>query len=261
VVFQHSAWSSPGWPDLEHTGSVLSMTTQALCILFALFYGAELSAEQIVGKKEVSRAGVYYMNGEAVDLVCTVCAYAEYFECGNKIKQQIVRAMQSAPGYWIAVADSPKRHIMMAVRLELRELYWDALRHLVAQVWQFPSTPFDWSDVAEAMERSEDKVRSFFEPQIQDMPNLIARLNADLMKLSLEPVQAYQAREAYTAYTSFMKAISFRKAGRSQATKANEAAGFIARNLWTQFYIGSFYGEELETNHRQRIVPKKNPSQ
>jgi hypothetical protein len=92
--------------------------------LFALFYGAKLNASQIADAKEVSHAGIYYLNGEVVDLVSTVCAYAEYFECGSHIKSRIVRAMQSAPGYWIAVADDPKRHIALAIRLQLPEVYW-----------------------------------------------------------------------------------------------------------------------------------------
>jgi hypothetical protein len=194
VVLQHSTWSQPGWPDVDQAGNVLGTTARAICILFALFYGAQLSADQVSGKKEIHRAGIFYLNSEVVDTVCTVCAYAEYFGCGNKIKQGIVRAMQSAPGYWVAVADSPKRHIMMAARLQLRDVYLDALRHMVAQEWRFNLPPADWSDVAEIMGKTEDEVRAFFEPQMEKMPDLLAKLNANLLRLSLEPVQMNQGR-------------------------------------------------------------------
>jgi len=108
--------------SLIRQGTCWETTTRAICILFALFYGAQLSADQIAGKKEIHRAGIFYLNSEVLDTICTVCAYAEYFGCGDKIKQGIVRAMQSAPGYWVAVADSPKRHIMMEARLQLKEV-------------------------------------------------------------------------------------------------------------------------------------------
>jgi hypothetical protein len=93
VVFQHSTWGQPGWPELDQAGNMLGTTTRAICILFALFYGAQLSADQISGKKEIHRAGIFHLNSEVLDTVCTVCAYAEYFGCGDKIKQRIVCAM------------------------------------------------------------------------------------------------------------------------------------------------------------------------
>jgi hypothetical protein len=263
VRFQHSDWTTSGWPDLERSqqsqpmGTPLRDTIQALRILFAVFYGAQLNTNQIVGAKEVSPAGIYHMD-EVVDLVSTVCAHAKYFECGEHIKTGIVRAIQSSPGYWIAVADDPKRHITLAIRLQLHEVYWDALRHLVAQAWDVPSgTVVDWSDVADAMGKTEDEVSGFFEPQMKDMPNLVARLNRDLMRLSLEPVKAWNGGW-YTAFTTFVNALQFKSLDRSLSTQANEAAGLFARGMWTQFYIGSFYGEQLEEKgYKGKIVPKQ----
>lgn len=246
--------------SLIRQGTCWETTIRAICILFALFYGAQLSADQIAGKKEIHRAGIFYLNSEVLDTVCTVCAYAEYFGCGDKIKQGVVRAMQSAPGYWVAVADSPKRHIMMAARLQLKEVYMDALRHMVAQEWLFNFPPADWSDVAEVMGKTEDEVRAFFEPQMEEMPNLLAKLNAHLLRLSLEPAQINQGRAyPYTAFTTFMNALQFKFPGRSQATKANETAAFVARTMWSQWYTGSYYGEELERNQWQGIHTKNGP--
>ncbi|KAM0690047.1 hypothetical protein Q7P36_008814 [Cladosporium allicinum] len=162
VRFQHSDRTTSGWPDLERSqqsqpvGNAMEDTIRAPRILFALFYGAQLNTSQIVGASEVSPAGIYHIE-EVVDLVSTVCAYAEYFECRDHIKTSIVRAMQSAPGYWIAVADDPKRHIVLAIRLQLHEVYWDALRHMVAQAWYIDSgTVVDWADVADTMDKTED---------------------------------------------------------------------------------------------------------
>lgn len=210
MVFQHSTRSEPGWPDIEETvrgtGNVLGDTIHALRILFALFYGAQLDASQVAGKK-VSRAGIYHM-GTVVHIVSTICAYAEYFECGEHVKQGVVRAMQSAPGYWIAVADDPKRHVMLAIPLQLHDVYWDVLRHLVAQAWDKTSSfVVDWSDVAEAMGKTEEEVRSFFEPQMEDMPNLVGKLNRDLMRLCFKPVQAYSGGW-YIAFTTFTNALN-----------------------------------------------------
>lgn len=260
MLFQHSDWTQPGWPDLRkshQTINALVDTVRALRILFALFYGAKLSSNQVVGMEEVSLSGIHNI-GEVVDLVSTVCAYAEYFECGEHIKAGMIRAMQSAPGYWVAVADDPKRHVALAIRLQLREVYWDALRHLVAPTWNdSPSSDVDWSDVAEAMGKYETEVHSLFQPQMEELPGLVAQLNQDLLKLSLEPVRACYGGW-YTAFTTFWNALQFKKPDRSQATKANEAAALVARGLWSQFYIGSFYGEELEmNNYKGKVVPKK----
>jgi hypothetical protein len=107
------------------------------------------------------------------------------------------------------------------------------------------------------MGKTEEEVRSFFEPQMEDMPNLVGRLNRDLMRLCLEPVQAYSGGW-YTAFTTLTNALMFKKADGSHTTKATEAAHLVARGMWAQFYIGSFYGEQLEmNNYLQKVVPKQ----
>jgi hypothetical protein len=67
-------------------------------------------------------------------------------------------------------------------------------------------------------------VRSFIELQMEDIPNLTARLNMDLMELLIDSVQAYSGGR-YTAFTTFTNALQFKKADLSHATKADEACG------------------------------------
>jgi len=110
----------------------------------------------------------------------------------------------------------------------LREVYWDALRHLVAPTWNdSPSSDVDWSDVAEAMGKYETEVHSLFQPQMEELPSLVAQLNQDLLKLSLEPVRACYGGW-YTAFTTFWNAL---KPDHSQATKTNKAATLVAQGL------------------------------
>jgi hypothetical protein len=71
----------------------------------------------------------------------------------------------------------------------------------------------------------------------------------------LELVKAYYGGW-YTAFTTFTNALQFKHSGRSHTTKANEAAGLVARGMWSQYYIDSLYGEQLEDrNLKRRVVP------
>ena len=93
--------------------------------------------------------------------------------------------MQSAPNYWAAVAENPVRHITLAVRLQLQDLYYDAIRHLICQAASSRSK-VDWNNVAEAMRSNEDSVRRFFEPQLRRTKATAASLHEHLSELEKE---------------------------------------------------------------------------
>lgn len=226
MVFQHSAWSEPGWPDLdlEQPQDALRSTIKALRILFALFYGARLNTDQLAGEKEQTRDGIHHLNSEVVDIVCTVCAYAEYFLCDPSVKDKIVETMQSAPNYWAAVAENPVRHITLAVRLQLQDLYYDAIRHLICQAASSRSK-VDWNNVAEAMRSNEDSVRRFFEPQLRRTKAIAASLHQHLSELEKEWIMVYDPMD--------------RGPSRTQRLRGQRDAVIAANDLWKEWWKGT----------------------
>jgi hypothetical protein len=126
---------------------------------------------------------------ETFDVVCAAYAYAEYLLCDTKIKQKILRVVQSHPNYWQAVAEDPKRHIAFAIRLQNHHIYYNALRHLVNYAYSSVRKEFSWSDVAQAMGSDAGVVQKFFEPQLQKLEEAAARLHRDLSALSTSAEQ------------------------------------------------------------------------
>jgi hypothetical protein len=126
---------------------------------------------------------------ETFDIVCAAYAYAEYPLCDTKIKQKILRVLQSHPNYWQAVAEDPKRHTAFAIRLQNHNIYYNALRHLVNHAYSSVRKEVSWSDVAQAMGSDAGLVQKFFEPQLQKLEEAAARLHRDLLVLSTSAEQ------------------------------------------------------------------------
>lgn len=240
MLFQHSTWSEPGWPAAAPGTNVLRGTFQAIHVLFSLFYSAELNVDRLAGRQDPKNPGTYAWNNEILDIVCTVCAYAEYFQCGEKIKPAIIRVIQSAPGHLAAVANDPKRHTMFAIRLELPELYQDALRHLVAHAWNLPYLGSSWADVALATGKTEDEARAFFEPQMQRMPDFIATLDRKLTKTTVQLDDSYSW---YAKAARDVHKMNGKTLGRWKQARAEKAAEFAARGHWNQFFFSRLHGD------------------
>ena len=128
---------------------------------------------------------------ETFDIVCAAYAYAEYLLCDTKIKQKILRVLQSHPNYWQAVAEDPKRHIAFAIRLQNHNIYYNALRHLVNYAYSSVRKEVNWSDVVQAMGSDAGLVQKFFEPQLQGLEEANILISAAIPAYSYKPKEIH----------------------------------------------------------------------
>lgn len=253
-LFQDSELTQPGYPGSLKGYCPLYITRRAPHAFFALMYGANLNYEHLgVNDGEFAFQA---MNHIGLDVASAICAYGEYFQCLEFLKPAIYRAMQSCPEYWKAVAYMPERHCTPAKKLGNPMVFSDAMRHMVAQADKGWSS---WSDVAGALECAEDRVRNFFPPELDHVKKtVIPKLVEGLLKLQLHPVKAFYDRR-YTAYTTLFRLndhYEYRKPDRSEGSKADLGAEYLARTHYGQWLVGQLYGEIIWWHHSANVRSK-----
>lgn len=231
MCFQNSSYVQPGWPQVVDDRQSLESSRRALRIFIALLYGAELH-----------RYGIWNLNRETFDMVVTFCAYTEFYGCLHTIQPAIIGIMQSAPGYWTAVADEPSKHIVLAKKLQDTQMYFDGFRHLVAQA----HSSGRWEDVEEATDNTYSKsdLRDFCKPQLESSESKASQLEIDLLKLQLHEIDVFHGGW-YKTFTSFFETLKTKFPGRSNQARVIEHAGFIGRSIWGEHVLLQLYGDKL----------------
>lgn len=143
-VFQDSQWCER-WPqmgvDLLGGRSVLDLTKRAFRVLVATMHSVDLTGEQVAGLPSTadSRAEEFgasrWLNEILFPQIVTVCAIAEYLDCLATVGPAMMAVLHSAPRYWQAVAYAPIQHLMLAMKLKDREVFYDAYQHAAAQAY------------------------------------------------------------------------------------------------------------------------------
>lgn len=72
---------------------------------------------------------------DPVPQIVTVCAIAEYLDCLDTVGPAIMAILHSAPRYWQAVAYAPIQHLILAMKLKDREVFYDAYQHAAAHAY------------------------------------------------------------------------------------------------------------------------------
>ena len=126
------------------------------------------------------------------------------------------------------MAEDPKRHITLAIRIQDHEIYYDALRHLVNQADSVPGREVTWVDVAHAMGSDVGLVRRFFDPQLQKMEETVTRLDEQLLALSA------QQHVFPEPVTSGLRPSQVPRVERVARTK--KTAMIAADKLWLEWY-------------------------
>ena len=212
-----------------------SHTALALHILFTLFYGTEL---------DFTHFETFNPGFSIVDIVSTVCAYAEYFLCHPQIKLILISSLLAYDSFWENVPRYPKRHVQLAKRLGIQELYYDALRHFVAQVGSGKRRSSGtnrnenkWTDVADAMGESERDVRNFFGPQLALLPDrLVPTLDRRLRRLGIP--KSHDARYAGT-WEGYEASSPDRDAEHLRRLRMLEYARVAACEVWGWWWAGA----------------------
>lgn len=248
--------SEPGWPKAHYSSTALDITVRAFRVFFALIYGAKLTPLALSRYEEHRYFGFEHLNSTGVEVVSTVCAYAQFYQCFDYIKPLIVEVMQSAPGYWGAVADDPWIHLELAKKLQLEDVYRDALRHLIYIAHRCGEESVHWQLVADELSSDVHRVRAFFVPQLERSKEKIPGLKIDLAKVQLSPVQAFY-NEIYTAGTTFANVLQFLDPRRPVTRKAEEAAEFLARAMFGQWFAQQLHGEQVARAEKGRLRATK----
>jgi hypothetical protein len=173
----------------------LRLTRRALVVLIALLYGARLDCDSISNLREGGQLDTFEINHDILPTAVSVCAVAEFWGCLDVIKPQILSVLKSSPVFWESVANSPEWHIALATKLEDAEIYWDALRHMIAEA----HVKDDWEEVVNIMGWTATELRNFYKPQLQALGSRIQELREDLQTLQLVYTRArFLARAMYT---------------------------------------------------------------
>lgn len=145
-AFHTSPLVADGWPALEFSNgwggpTIPAQCARALRIFFSLVYGAELTAEQIAGKPwvpeyKLDSCPMHLADESTYNLlvyVVHVCAYAEYWDALEHIRPAVSRLLMGIPNLWEHVSEHPAMFTQLAKKLQMVDLYTDALRHLVSR--------------------------------------------------------------------------------------------------------------------------------
>lgn len=178
VPFHISSIAAEGWtvpaagPKTPFTATYdVAECARALRMFFSLAYGADLSMSKMT-------ADIYSHR-----ILADVCAYAEFWECTAIVKPGLTAALMAqdnAHKLWDAVAAAPKEYAILATKLGIPSIYYDAIRHLVGQAYaydQYLGTQgydtsiegYHWAEIAELMDLEEDEVRNIFPWQLDQL--------------------------------------------------------------------------------------------
>jgi hypothetical protein len=199
VPYHKSSLASEGWSVSGEARSYASSpahvaeAVRALRVLFTLAYGAELSYTKITGNIYPTR------------ILAEVCAYAETWGCFEIIRPAIAKALMADGTVWREVAPDPTEHAILAKKLKIPELYYDAIRHMAGQAYakgcqlgRTSTTGGNWVAIAEIMDLEEEEVRNIFPWQLDDV---VARAGRNMVAgdAKLEGIGWYEWQTPYFA--------------------------------------------------------------
>ena len=148
--------------------------------LFAILYGFPLSLKAISGRNWQYEDAASLKSD--LDSIITVCAYAEYYGCLNRIGPFMLDLLFSGPYFWKSVADMPEKSIDLAKKLRSSRLYFDALRHLISRAC--PGSCY-WEDIGNELGVSTSEAEQHCLPLLAEQKNTVAKLKDDLLRLQL----------------------------------------------------------------------------
>jgi hypothetical protein len=171
VPYHKSSLAGEGWSvsgevrSFSSSPAHVAEAARALRVLFTLTYGASLSWSKITSDIYPTR------------ILAEVCAYTETWGCFEAIRPSIMKALTAKQDewgqLWRDVAADPTEHALLAKKLRIPELYYDAIRHMAGQAFALDcqigltnSTGGNWAAIAEIMGLEEVEVRNIFPWQL-----------------------------------------------------------------------------------------------
>lgn len=256
--FHRSELVQEGWPvwpshnySVYERHTVAAQCAHALHIFFTLLHGAELTAEQV--------KLTHWDLSPLHDLVHT-CSIAEYFGSLLAIKPTVDRFFENLPDLWSSVAAEPLRWAMMAKKLHHKDIFEDALRHLIAGAHHFDLhgdphedgipgrddgfNGFKWPIIADLLEISEGDAKAIFKPQMFEVSSQLAQLEGKLHALSLFETKFF-FKHKHLGRSKFLDWLTYRPKDRSDGQKTNERSTYLARTHYQQCLTELLHGNPV----------------
>lgn len=236
-AFYESELSS-GWPkcsDLSYKREERSI--EAHRILFALIYGYPLSLKAIdEWLKMTSQEHKTHEMSFAIAMVSLTGAYAEYYECLSSIALSLYQMLSGHPVFWQWVTGHPSDSLRLAAKLRVKELYFDALRHLLAQ-----AARDRYMKISEVLDMDTFECRAWAEPIIQKMYSITNCLRDQLHRLQLvESWSTYSSVQTFVRST-IQNVLDINPPRNRDMLNARYQAGMI----FGQWFAQNLSGERL----------------
>ena len=207
--FSCSLYAGGAWPRLICQGydvvSVLESAARAHECLFALLYGFAFSGEM---------AGNYCWTGEDSDFVAEnldgvirVCAYAEYYGCLDRVAPVFPDIIVSQKGLWKSVAEDSYRFLELAKKLRCKDIYLDALRHIIEETYDYSN----WDEIGEEVGMTGEEAKEHFSDVRAQVDKVISDLKENLQRFHLAEFWIIYNREPYCIHTTFLNAIPHKR--------------------------------------------------
>jgi hypothetical protein len=211
LPYHKSSLAGEGWSvsgevrSSSRSPTHIAEAARALRVLFTLAYGAELSWTQITSEIYPTR------------ILAEVCAYAETWGCFEVVRPAIEKALMEDEGpfaqLWRDVAIDPTEHAILAKKLKIPKLYYDAIRHMAGQAYALDrqlgstnNTGGNWAAIAEVMGLEEVEVRNIFPWQLD---SLTAGRDIIAGDAKLEGKGWYEWRKPYFAMFTGSSVVSY----------------------------------------------------
>ena len=178
----------------------------------------------------------------AIDRLCLVCSYAEYYGCLPMVASWALKALFAQRSIWENVASQPAKYFVLAQNLRSKDLYFDALRHMVPQ-----SKSHRFEELAEHIGMAVNDVRALFEPELQKVDIRARQLEGALQKLTLSEKNS----GFHVVRTTFLHMLKSRWDGRVVEARADERAALLARIMYGQWLNQQIYGSMVSADRQK----------
>lgn len=256
VLFHRSSLSeewTPGGLSLETwLGYDIDVAVLAHKVMFAILYDYHLTLKTIQTKylirynSEDHKRG--YLMG-AVDFICLVAAYAEYYCCLDRVAPALIGMMVHHPRFWNAVRNDPEKFLLLAIKFRNSDIYFESLRHLIAN-----APEDDYEQISSLLGQTVDDSQAMFGPLIDENRERERTLEQCLLRLTLsEGFAIYNGRRSIPM-TTYQNALQY-KSIKSDGARAMERSRRLAGDIFGQWLIQNIHGEVNYFHNTPRSYP------
>lgn len=185
-----------------------------------------------------------------------ICALAEYYGCLSFVTSPIIQLLKAHPDLWRSVSRRPLFWLRFAVKLEWKELYLDATRHILAasgghrDMEEFPGLADHLGMSVKDLKAHVDYLRIGQSETINDLDKSLRRL-----QLVESHVRHYGVRRP--AYLSFVNQLDHEPANRPVHVRSRQTSRFLAGVMFGQWLAAIQVGERIiEGTKRAPLGPQ-----